>query len=223
MGSSKDFWNSWNSEHRESYVGETSRRQAEVVLDWMSGGEGLKILDAGCGTGWLCAQLMPFGAVVGTDLADDVIARAQERWPEARFVAGDVMTVDVGADFDVVVTLEVLSHVADRAAFLERIKDWLRPGGRLLLATQNRPVLTRFNRLPPPGPDQIRHWVDRRELRQLLDDAGFVVDEMIVVTPQADHGLMRVVAKLGRMTHTTRLLERLGFGWTIMVSARAPR
>ncbi len=222
MGSSKDFWNTWNSEHRESWVGETSRRQAQVVLDWMAGSEGLTILDAGCGTGWLCAQLAPFGDVVGTDLADDVIARAQERWPELRFVAGDVMTVDVGADFDVVVTLEVLSHVPDRAAFLDRVRNWLRPGGRLLLATQNRPVLTRFNRIPPAGPGQIRHWVDRRELRRLLTDAGFTIDELFVVTPQADHGLMRVVAKLGRMTRTTRVLERLGFGWTIMVSARAP-
>ena len=64
------------------------------------------------------------------DLADEVIARAQARVPDARFVAGDVMTVDVGADFDVVVSLEVLSHVEDQHAFLVRLRDWLRDGTR---------------------------------------------------------------------------------------------
>ena len=178
------------------------------------------ILDAGCGTGWMTERLLPFGTVVGTDLADEVVDRAAARVPEARFVAGDIMTVDVGGNFDVVVSLEVLSHVPDQAAFLERLRSLLRPGGRLMLATQNRPVLQRFNRIPPPAPGQLRRWVDKRELQRQLDDAGFVVDELRFLTPRADHGVMRVVAKAGRILHASSVLERLGFGWTIMVSAR---
>ncbi len=216
---SKEFWNSWNREMREHQQGDVSLRQAEIVADRLAGRSGLSILDAGCGSGWLSARLTRFGSVVGTDLADEVVERAGERVPEARFVAGDVMTVDVGSDFDVVVSLEVLSHVADQPALMRRMYDWLVPGGRLLLATQNRPVLSRFNRIPPPGQGQLRRWVDRRELRELAESAGFRVDELFTVTPKADHGPMRLVAKLGRVTRTTALLERAGFGWTIMLVA----
>ena len=148
-GTSREFWNTWNATNREGAQGAVSHRQAEVVRGWLVGRSELSILDAGCGSGWLCEQITSFGAVVGTDLADEVIARAQERVPTARFVRGDIMSVDVGHDFDVVVSLEVLSHVADQVAFLRRLHDWLRPGGQLMLATQNKPVLARFNRIPP--------------------------------------------------------------------------
>jgi 2-polyprenyl-3-methyl-5-hydroxy-6-metoxy-1,4-benzoquinol methylase len=219
--SQREFWNRWNAEARELVRGDMSLDQATTVEQWMGDRRDLKILDAGCGTGWLCERLVPFGTVVGTDLADDVVNRARERVPEATFVAGDIMSVDVGGDFDVIVSLEVLSHVADQPAFLSRLHSLLTVGGRLLIATQNRPVLERFNRIPPPGPGQLRRWVDRRELRGLLEGAGFVVDEMRLRTPKSDHGPMRVVAKTGRVLRCSGLLERLGFGWTIM--ARATR
>lgn len=216
------FWNSWNAEHREEAQGDVSIRQAEVIDSWLRGCDGLALLDAGCGTGWLCERLIAYGRVVGTDLADEVIERAQHRVPAGRFVAGDIMMVDVGRDFDVVCSLEVLSHVEDQHAFLERLHSLLVPGGRLFLATQNRPVLQRFNRIPPPGPGQRRRWVDRRELRQLLTEAGLRVDEMRVVSPRSDHGIMRRVVKAAELMHGSAILERLGFGWTIMAAATRP-
>lgn len=42
---------------------------------------------------------------------------------------------------------------------------------------------------------------------------------MYLVSPLSDHGPMRIVAKAGRVLHADRLLERLGFGWTIMLAA----
>lgn len=216
----RDFWNQWNAEAREQVQGDMSLDQASTVEAWLGDQRDLRILDAGCGTGWMCERLVRFGTVVGTDLADEVVDRARERVPAASFVGGDIMSVEVGDEFDVIVSLEVLSHVADQDAFLRRMRSLLCAGGRLMIATQNRPVLERFNRLPPPGPGQLRHWVDRGELRGLLEGAGFVVDEMVVRTPKSDHGPMRVVAKLGRTLHCSWLLERLGFGWTIMACAR---
>ena len=47
------------------------------------------------------------------------------------------------------------------------------------------------------------------------------MEHMFVVSPRADHGPMRLVAKLGRVTRTSRFLERFGFGWTIMLLATA--
>ncbi len=217
---SRTYWNTWNARWREGGQDRTSLDQARVVEGWLGDRRGLRILDAGCGTGWMSERLSAYGSVVAVDLADGVVERARRRAPQVDFRAGDLMTVDLGHDHDVVVSLEVLSHVPDLLGYLTRLRTALRPGGQLFLATQNKVVLSRFNHIPPPGPGQLRHWVDRPELRRLVVDAGLTVEEMFVVTPRANFGLMRVVAKAGRMTRTDRLLARLGFGGTIMLSAR---
>lgn len=224
------FWNAWNASARESGVPEVSARQAREVEGWLEriGRRDLAILEAGCGAGWLCPRLARYGAVTGTDLSDEVLARARARHPGVAFVAGDFMEIPFPREgYDVVVTLEVLSHVADQAAFLARIADLLKPGGRLMLATQNRPVLERFNRLPPPAAGQIRRWVDARELAALLAPR-FEIVALFSATPRADHGLMRLVhsATLNRPIRALfgdsldRLKERMGLGWTLMALAR---
>ena len=142
----QDFWNEWNSSTREGWVGEVSKRQARDVVTWLErlGRDDLDILDVGCGAGWLEPQLLRFGRVTATDLADEVIQRAAERHPDARFLAGNVMTLDLEPEgFDVIVSLEVLAHVDDQPAFVSRIASLLRPEGMLMLATQNRSVLER--------------------------------------------------------------------------------
>lgn len=229
LASQRSFWNGWNTSHRAGDLHEISRRQAEVVFSWLDrlGRRDLDIIEIGCGTGWLSCQLSRYGSVVATDLADEVVARAAARCPEVQFSAGDFMDIDFGArQFDVAVSLEVLSHVADQPAFVRKASSLLRPDGRLMLATQNRPVLERFNNLPPPGPGQLRRWVDRHELRALLSDE-FDIESIASVTPIANHGLMRLVnshklnkpirAVLG--TRVDHAKERLGLGWTLMALA----
>ena len=126
----------------------------------------LDIIEVGCGTGWFCPLLAKFGRVIGTDLSDEVLARAQQRWPGVGFMAGDFASLPLkDATFDVVVSLEVLSHVADQPSFIARIAQILRPGGLLLLATQNRAVLSEHCLIPPPAPGQLRNWVDHQQLR----------------------------------------------------------
>jgi 2-polyprenyl-3-methyl-5-hydroxy-6-metoxy-1,4-benzoquinol methylase len=232
MEAQQRFWNQWNADAREHQLQTVSTDQADVVTGWLRrlGKRDLDILDAGCGTGWLCQKLLPFGRVTATDLSDDVLDRARQRIPEAAFVAGDFMALDFGsAAFDVVSTLEVLSHVADQPAFIAKLARHLRPGGHLMLATQNRPVLERYNRIPPPGPGQLRRWVDKHELRRLLA-REFEVLELFSITPKANRGMMRIInsrtfnrpirALVG--ARFDRLKEAAGLGWTLMALARKP-
>jgi 2-polyprenyl-3-methyl-5-hydroxy-6-metoxy-1,4-benzoquinol methylase len=224
------FWNHWNASTREQRLGEIERRQAEIVCNWLReiGRNSLDMLEVGCGAGWLCPALVEFGCVTATDLSDQVLERAKKRVPSVKFIAGDFMALDFGAEtFDVVVSLEVLSHVADQAAFLSKISKHLRAGGHLMLATQNRDVLERFNTIPPPKPGQLRHFVDSRELQDLLEPQ-FEVLELFSVTPLANRGFMRIVNsyKLNRAlrvivgTRVDRFKEKRGWGWTLMALAR---
>jgi 2-polyprenyl-3-methyl-5-hydroxy-6-metoxy-1,4-benzoquinol methylase len=223
------WWNHWNGTTRETELGEVSRRQGEVVRQWLAdlGSTDLDLLEVGCGAGWLCPDLARFGRVTGTDLSDEVLARAQVRSPDVRYVAGDFMMLDLGrAAFDVVVCLEVLSHIADQPGFVAKMAGHLRPGGHLMLATQNRPVLERYNRIPPPGPGQLRHWVDRDELTALLAP-HFEIHSLRTVTPLANRGAMRVVNShklnkaIGMLVgdRFEQFKERAGLGWTIMALA----
>jgi 2-polyprenyl-3-methyl-5-hydroxy-6-metoxy-1,4-benzoquinol methylase len=228
----QQFWDRWNSDTREQQRDEVSERQRREVVGWLEAIErrDLDIIDVGCGTGWLEEHLLTFGRVTGTDLSDRVLQRAATRVPDAHFVAGDFMTLDFEkASFDVVVSLEVLSHVADQAAFLGRLADLLRPRGYLMLATQNRPILE-LNDIPPPAPGQLRRWVDRHELAGLLK-ADFEVLRLYTVTPRARRGLLRLLnsSKLNSVVRRVsgdrfdRLKEGLGLGWTIMALAQRRR
>ena len=187
----QSFWNQWNASTREKSVDEVPLRQAEVVRGWLDslGRKDLDLMDAGCGAGWLCPMLARFGQVTGTDLSDKVLARAQIRTPRITFVPGDFMSLDFAKNsFDVIVTLEVLSHVPDQRAFLQKLASHLRPGGHLMLATQNRFVLRYLNFIPPPAPGQLRRWVGAPELRCMLDN-DFEVLELFSVTPKMGRGL----------------------------------
>lgn len=105
-------WEIWNSETRERRLSAISERQATVVDQHVRSlhRPGLRILDVGCGTGWLSERLIGLGDVTGTDLCENVLARASARAPAVKFIGGDFMTVPLPlAHFDVVVTLEATS------------------------------------------------------------------------------------------------------------------
>jgi 2-polyprenyl-3-methyl-5-hydroxy-6-metoxy-1,4-benzoquinol methylase len=227
------FWNKWNKRVKEPDIGPLSTGQAQVIASWLDklGRSDLNIIDVGCGTGWLCETLTHFGQVIATDLADEVVARAAQRVPSARFFAGDFMTLDFGSEkYDLVTSLEVLSHVADQRGFLSKIADILKPGGYLMLATQNRPALER-NDIPPPGPGQIRHWIDRFELSRLLSER-FEIQELRSVTPQFNRGYLRYLNSyklhslfsrmgLGGVTRFVKeRQEKAWLGWTLMALAK---
>lgn len=228
-------WNEWNANKgRQEGVGRVSLEQAEVVDRWMRSLPAepkAKILEVGCGMGWMCERLTDFGQVTGTDLADQVVSEAARRLPEVRFVAGDFLGLDLGAaHYDVVVTLETLSHFEDQSAFVMKIADVLRPGGLLILATQNRPTMERnIKHLPNGG--WYRRWVDKHELRALVEQR-FTVRDLRSITPQYFAGPLHALnsvrlertmqrLRLGKLNRGIRSFEeRLGLGWTLMCLAQ---
>jgi len=229
------FWNEWNASTREISLSKVSLEQADIIVSWLEGlgRKDLKIIEIGCGAGWLCSRLTRFGQVTGTDLSDEVLARAAARTPAARFVAGDFMALDFNtANYDVAISLEVLSHVADQEAFLGKISRLLKPGGHVMLATQNKPALQR-NTIPAPKPGQLRRWVDRHELRQLLTK-DFQVRDLFSITPIFNRGLLRLVnsykleklltmIRLGNVvTRVKKVQQDAWLGWTLMALARKP-
>ena len=94
---------------------------------------GERILDLGCGTGQLSAQIAAAGAeVVGMDRSAEMIAAAREQFPSLSFVVGDARDFSFAEPFNAVFSNAVLHWVQPPEAALARIAAGLEPGGRLV-------------------------------------------------------------------------------------------
>jgi SAM-dependent methyltransferase len=142
----------------------------------------LRILDLGCGRGWMAPFLSTFGRVTGVDFSQTGIAFAAEHYgAHGTFYLADAESSTLGlaaeAPFDVVVCSEVLEHTLDHADLIRQIAQFLRRGGWCVLTTPNGNVWPQF-RVDPrfkAGLQPIENWVSPRRLRELLGAAGFRV------------------------------------------------
>jgi len=94
---------------------------------------GLKILDIGCGTGALMAELAAFGEVEGVDVSETAIAFCRARGLEQVKVGSITALPYADETFDVILALDVLEHVRDERAGIAEIKRVLKPGGTAVI------------------------------------------------------------------------------------------
>jgi len=148
---------------------------------------GKSALDIGCGAGLLCEPLARLGAAVtGVDAAAENIAAASAHAEgmglDIRYMAGEVAGLDIGT-FDLVTSVEVIEHVADKPAFLKDVAARLAPDGLLVMSTPNRTAASRVLLVGAAEavgyvPKGTHHWEDfvtPEELEALLAEAGLAV------------------------------------------------
>jgi 2-polyprenyl-6-hydroxyphenyl methylase/3-demethylubiquinone-9 3-methyltransferase len=170
---------------------------------------GVRVLDVGCGAGLASEALARQGAdVLGVDAAADAIAAARAH---AAPLAGDARVgrlayraggpEDVDDAFEVVLALEVVEHVSDRAAFLATLRQRVAPGGLLFLSTLNRTpksfLVAKVGaeyvlRWLPPGTHDFLRFVRPAELGAGLRAAGFRVADLSGMVLDAFSGRWRL-------------------------------
>lgn len=109
--------------------------------------DGLRVLDAGTGSGYYAAELADRGAeVVGVDASGGMVAEARERYGDlATFERADLregLPFEDGA-FDLVVCQLTLEHVADWDPVMDTFARVLAEGGELVVSTDH-PFSTYF-------------------------------------------------------------------------------
>jgi len=126
---------------------------------------GLMLLDIGCGGGLLSEPMARLGAcVTGIDAARRNVATAALH-AEGQGLAIDYrqasaeLLADEGGQFDIVLALEVIEHVADPALFLNSCGRLVKPGGLLFLSTLNRTA--RAWALAIAGAEYLLRWLPR--------------------------------------------------------------
>lgn len=106
--------------------------------------KGLRLLDIGCGGGLLSEPMARLGAtVVGADAAEGNIKTASVHADQMglnidyRCTMAEAL-VDAHEQFDVVLAMEIVEHVADPQVFLTACQLLVKPGGLFLCSTINR-------------------------------------------------------------------------------------
>jgi SAM-dependent methyltransferase len=127
-----------------------------------------RLLDVGCGTGWLADHFADYS---GLDGSPDAVAAAAERGRNVQLhdVAEPLPLPD--ASFDGVVMKDLLEHVPDPVALVGEVRRVLRPGGRVFASSPDaqRWVWDDYTHRRP---------FTRKSFRLLFADQGFDVEQV---------------------------------------------
>ena len=195
-------------------------------------------LDAGCGDGRYLAALradLP-ERIAGVDISERILATASIAVPDAELRQANLEALPFDDDeFDLVLCSQVIEHVLDAPAAVRELARVLRPGGVLILSTDNaRNVVSRVLNAPRNGLVRLLGLRGRRGqiespatpytpalFRALVAGAGLEIDRLETFRFQLMWPLDR--SRLQRLLN--RLDERLpkhAVGDILVVVARKP-
>jgi 2-polyprenyl-3-methyl-5-hydroxy-6-metoxy-1,4-benzoquinol methylase len=193
-----------------------------------------RILDLGCGSGWLSAILAQFGPTTGVDLSDYAVKEASKRYPWVRFYAANIMDWNEGThlgEFDIVVSQEVIEHVPDQLKYLNVAASFLRDGGFILLTTPNACTFDAmqegFRRSWSDQP--LENLLTRKQLTEMVRSIFSVLEVTTIIPGYGEKGLYRIANsyKLGRILASLGLKRafdvaclRVGSGLHTVVMAK---
>jgi 2-polyprenyl-3-methyl-5-hydroxy-6-metoxy-1,4-benzoquinol methylase/glycosyltransferase involved in cell wall biosynthesis len=153
---------------------------------------GSRILDVGCGSGWLSEYFARLGYVVkGIDISPDLIQMSEERVARVpygvdhetplrcTFAVHDIEGSPLPEKFDAIICYDSLHHFEDECAVVRNLAAMLDVGGLMFVLEGDRPpagspseaelldVTTEFGTLESP--------FDYAYLRKVLDEHGFAI------------------------------------------------
>lgn len=122
-------WNAELYDQKHAFV----YQYGESVLELLDVQPGERILDLGCGTGYLTQQINDLGAdVVGIDYSPEMIRKAKETYPEVSFSVANASSFGFTEPFDAIFSNAALHWVKDHDAMMKCAYHNLKPGGRFV-------------------------------------------------------------------------------------------
>jgi trans-aconitate methyltransferase len=175
-------WNARLYNDKHSFV----FKYGEDVVQQLAPQQGERILDLGCGTGYLTNLIAQAGArVVGIDKSASMIERARAAYPDLDFQVCTATDFHFNTPFDAIFSNATLHWVLDKEAAIDNIYKNLRSGGRLMLemggkgnveeiVVATRKALTRHGYYSNAA-TQVWYFPSLSEYSSLLEKRGFRV------------------------------------------------
>lgn len=176
----------------------SEQRRLETIVRAVKTRIGGRILDVGCGSGWLAGMMADGGLrVVATDISPGGVRKAG-RWTSGpSFSAADIYDLPFAAGtFRGVILSEVVEHLGEPGTALREVRRVLETGGHMLLTVplEERIRQTLCIHCNRPTPVNAHLWsFSRQQIHDLLASEG--------LAPKASFEL------------SNRLLEHMRFPW----------
>ena len=161
------------------------------------GGRSLRVLDVGCGAGFLSNFLGQAGhRVVGVDLSlpSLAVAQAHDTTRAVRYLQADAYQLPVmDGTLDVVCAMDFLEHIDDPQRLVAEVSRTLAPGGLFFFHTFNRNLISgalvikgveRFVKNVPAHLHAYKYFIKPSELSCYCQAAGMAVGSLRGMRPQ---------------------------------------
>ncbi len=153
------------------------RGSGPELLEFAQLAPGERVLEIGCGPGFVLAQASAAGDLVGVDVSTKMLRTAAIRAPRAHRVRAAVERLPFRSEcFDLTCCRSVLHHVLDPAAMLHEMGRAVRPGGRVVVndsvASEDPAEAENHNRIERLRDSSHGRMLPPSELVRLFERAG---------------------------------------------------
>ena len=146
------------------------------VLRHLRGAAPCRVLDIGCGPGALISELAGRGydayGVDGSPTALSLGSHLQRRSP--RMILRAMLDEQWKGTFDLLMSFEVIEHLEDDVGAMREWRQYLKPGGKMILSTPAHP--DRWN-AADEWAGHVRRY-ERSQLVRAVEAAGFQVESV---------------------------------------------
>ena len=177
-------------------------------------GEKARVLDLGCGTGYLLNSLNPsYG--VGVDLSANMVSTAQQNYPNLEFIQGDLENKDfissLQGPFDFIILSDAIGYLDDCEEAFLGLHSLCTPDTRLIISYYSwrwQPILTLGEKIGLKMPSVEMNWLSTEDTMGFLQLADFetVKREWRQLVPRSLFGLGSLI---NRFIGTLPIIRRL--------------
>ena len=133
--------------------------------------ENSKVLEIGCGTGYVLNELKPETGY-GIDLSPEMIKKAGETYPHLKFLQMDAEDIKLKEKFDYIIISDTIGYFEDVQRVFYELHKVSHEGTRIIITYQNFLWLPLFNlaeMLRLKMPSKKINWLNRNDISNLLN------------------------------------------------------